>query len=70
MGENLLAKVTQNFSGKLEDFGQKSFACSKICLRVQLCPGVAKNIFAEEPKVAKFYFHHSKQRKQLFLQNI
>ena len=51
-------------SGKNPSHAQK-FACS-----YSHAQGLAKNIFAGGPKVAKFHFHHSKLRKQLFLQNI
>jgi len=70
MGENLLAKVMKNFSASLGDFGQKSFARLKICLFLRLCPGVGQKYVCRGAKVAKFYFYHSKLRKQLFLQNI
>ena len=71
MGKNLLAKVTQNFSGKFGVFGQKSFARPQIWLLLHLCPGIGqKYVCRGGPKVAKLYFHHSKLRKQLFLQKI
>ena len=47
-------------SGKNPSHARK-FACSYTYVQ-----GLAKNIFAEGPKVAKFNFHHSKLRKQLF----
>ena len=47
-------------SGKNPSHAQK-FACSYTYVQ-----GLPKNIFARGLKVAKFHFHHSKLRKQLF----
>jgi len=67
MGENLLAKVTQNFSGKWEDFGQKSFACPKICLLLQVCPGVGQKYICREAKSGKILFPPLETKKTTFL---
>jgi len=65
--QNLLAKVTQNFSDNFGVFGQKSFARPNFCLLLHLCAGVGqKYVFRGK----KLHFHHSKPRKQLFLQKI
>jgi len=51
-------------SGKNPSHAHK-FTCS-----YNYVQGLAKNIFAGGPKVAKFHFCHWKLRKQFFLQNI
>jgi len=56
MGENLLAEVTQNFSGKFGVFGQKSFAHPKICLLLHLCPGVGQRYVSRGAKSGKIAF--------------
>jgi len=60
----LLAKVTQNFSGKSGIFGEKSrrkFACSYTYVQ-----GLAKIIFAEGAKSGKISFSPSETKKTTF----
>ena len=69
MGEKLLAKVTQNFSGKFGGLWGKILRTPKNLPAPSLMSRGWPKIFLQRgPKVAKFHFHHSKLRKQLFLQ--
>ena len=70
MGENLLAKVTQNFR---QVWGLRAtiLRTSKNCPAPTVMSRDWPKIYLQVgPKVAKFHFHHSKQRKQLFLQKM
>jgi len=70
IGENELAKVTQNFR---QVWGLRAtiLRTSKNCPAPTVMSRDWPKIYLQVgPKVAKFHFHHSKQRKQLFLQKM
>jgi len=70
-GENLLAKVTQNFLGKFGGLRAKIHRTPKnLPAPTFMSRGWPKIILQKGPKVVKLHFHHSKVRKQLFLQKI
>jgi len=71
MGENLLAKVTQNFLGKFGGHRAKILRTPKnLPAPTFMSRGWPKIVLQKGPKVAKLHFHHSKVRKQLFVQII
>jgi len=66
MGENLLAKSHKTF-GKFGGLRATILRTPKNFLAPTLMSRDWPKICLQEgPKVAKFHFHHSKQRKQLF----
>jgi len=71
MGENLLAKVTQNFSGKFVRLRGKILRTPEnLPAPTLMSRGWPKIFLQRGQKMAKFNFHHSKLRKQLFCKKV